>query len=258
MPLLGNNDFNRHQMQRWELAHKAPPAEQSIPARLEKFRHEILLGWQFGYLLIPLALVAFAISARRPQTWCLLAYLVILDGFWLFFTHLQGRFFLLAAPVAALMVAQCNWRRATPAIAIVVVLFATIAWWGVHNRLIVRLNEVNNDKVRALGAEDLSDLLLADIAPEGLPTGVKLVLIGDARAFWYPVPMSQLRYRTVFDIKGVGPDFLTAWAGPEVNGPNVWIAIEPSEIRRFLRTYKDLPPVPDDVLQRDGIYVIKR
>ena len=38
------------------------------------------------------------------------------------------------------------------------------------------------------------------IDPASLPTDASVVLIGDARAFLYGVPMSRLHYKTVFDV----------------------------------------------------------
>ena len=51
--------------------------------------------------------------------------------------------------------------------------------------------------------------LYGTIAPTELPKTGTIYLIGDARAFVYPIPMSRLRYRTVFDVKDA-PDIVQA------------------------------------------------
>ena len=71
----------------------------------------VALGWQFGYALLPLASIAFVLSIRQPQAWCLGLLLGCLTFFWLCFTHLQPRFFVLAAPIAALLLACVDWGR---------------------------------------------------------------------------------------------------------------------------------------------------
>ena len=60
--------------------------------------------------------------------------------------------------------------------------------------------------------------LYEQMTPIGLPESGTIFLIGDARAFLYPVPMSRLRYRTVFDVKSDAPDIVQAWMGTETPG----------------------------------------
>jgi hypothetical protein len=81
-------------------------------------------------------------------------------------------------------------------------------------------------------------------------------LVGDAKAFCYQRPMSRLRYRTVFDV-GPGEDAIAAWIGDAVD-PSTAILVDPSELARFERTYRNLPPIPPDVLQRGQPYLLWR
>ena len=108
MPILGHGDFNDRQVQRWKAAHEPRPDQQTFAARVDAFRKAVIgvrVGpsvkfsietdaWQFGYLLLPVSLIAFGLSIRRPQSWCLMqALLLMLTVFWLGFTHLQGKIF---------------------------------------------------------------------------------------------------------------------------------------------------------------------
>jgi hypothetical protein len=69
-------------------------------------------------------------------------------------------------------------------------------------------------------------------------------LVGDARAFLYPVPMSRLRYRGVFDVSSTA-SFRAAWLGE--NPPDdAIVVVAPGELARFESTYRNLPPMPDD------------
>jgi hypothetical protein len=304
MPVLGHGHFNAAQVDRWEKAHKPPVEQQSPRARLVALRDQVALGWQFGYLLLPLGLIAFVLSIRRPQAWFLFGLLLILTVFWLGFTHLQARFFLLAAPICALLIAQVDWRfsgisrsalnsreqlrasdlvgsapRTVPtaaqgtvgsadptrfsrgasiAISLLVGLAITVAWWKTHNELLDRLYGPAGKKAAVLGIDNLNWLSLDHLVPEGVPDNVTLVLVGEARAFWYAgLPMSRLKYRTVFDVKGEGHDFVTAWAGPVANRPLTWRLIDPAELIRLSRTYRDLPEVPEGILKDGAPYVEK-
>ena len=79
---------------------------------------------------------------------------------------------------------------------------------------------------------------------EGIPEGATVNLIGDARAFWYPLPMSRMKYRTVFDVDGKDPlDIVQAWEGRTLPA-DAWLVVDPSELDRFEQTYWGLPPVP--------------
>lgn len=255
MPMLGKDHFNDAQVQRWEAAHKPPPAQRSFGGRAAALRDEVLLGWQFGYLLLPLGVICLGLSLRRPQAWFLFGLLLILTCFWLGFTHLQSRFFLLAAPIAALLVAQADGllqrcldsRWGTAGAALLVGVFAAIAWRNTNEALFGKLyGPGSNYGVVALGIDKLNWLSTDRFFPDGLPDNGTLVLVGDARAFWYSgVPMSRLRYRTVFDVKDDGPDIITAWAGQDATRAATWWVIDPAELYRFSTTYLHVRKVPE-------------
>jgi hypothetical protein len=71
--------------------------------------------------------------------------------------------------------------------------------------------------------------------------------VGEARAFWYPLPMSRLRYRTIFDADtSGGRDVLEAWTAGWPPKRSEWILIDPRELERFSRTYQPFPEFPKE------------
>jgi len=73
-----------------------------------------------------------------------------------------------------------------------------------------------------------------------------VILVGDAKAFWYAVPMKRLRYQTVFDVR--------EW---EIEKAGLFV-IDPGEIERFRRTYKGLPELPQWMRGIDKPTVVER
>jgi hypothetical protein len=77
-----------------------------------------------------------------------------------------------------------------------------------------------------------------------------VLLVGDARAFLYAVPMSRLRYRTVFDVPSEPPDLETAWLrsldetesrmDPTLKsvGKDPIVIFNRSELDRLAKTYR--------------------
>ena len=261
--LLGRDHFSDVQVERWNRAHAAPPAERSLRGRLGAYWNQVLAGWQFGFVLIPLGILAAGLSIRRSETQFLFSLLVLLTIFWIFFTHLQGRFYVLALPIAALLLAQ-TWQletisRATQAIRasiIAIVVIASICSSLLLNGdLLSRLYSRELPLAPMLGVDDFTWLMPK--ALEQVPADAPIILVGDARAFWYPIPMSRLRYRTIFDADtSNGRGILDAWAGPPQDRRNAWLWIDPDELKRFSRTYQPCPPVPDEVAARDRAYLV--
>ena len=217
-----------------------------------KPKEQIAKDVRFGYVLFPLALACAALVYRRPETWLLLAMLALMLAIWLAFTHLQSRFFVLAIPVAALLIAQVR-DRAALATGVVAVMLALIGIGVMHGRMTMWLNEKRVAPL--LGFEGLSQFMVPEVAAT-LPDDVTLALVGDAKAFCYQRPMSRLRYRTVFDVAG-GDDAIAAWLSEPLDGKTS-VLVDPGELGRFARTYRNLPPVPPDVLQRGEPYLFDR
>jgi hypothetical protein len=248
--LLGRGHFSAVQSERWKAAHSPREDQRSAGARLGAAWEQIIADARFGYALIPFAVVYAALAYRRPETWLLLAMLVLLIVFWLGLTHLQGRFFVLAVPLAALLIAQVRGRVAIAA-GVAAALLAVIGLSIVHPRASSYLHD--KGLARILGVEALGDLTPQVV--NDVPADATLVLVGDAKAFYYQRPMSRLRYRTVFDVTD-DADWLTAWAG--IPAPNATVLVDPRELSRFGRTYRGLPPAPPEVIGRTDTFILGR
>ncbi len=267
--VLGQGHFSDAQVDRWKQAHAPRPDQRSLPARLAAWRSDVWLGWQYGYLLLPLGLVAGIVAAsnrhrinsRHPDllknirmaAFSSIAMFVGLSVVWLGFTHLQGRFFILGVPIAALLVGHIPWGRLAPIGAVIVLLAAVPGWSRLHSVLAERLYE--NKLSLLLGFEQLSDVFVPQAFTDPLASAAPVVLVGDAKAFVYPGPMSRLSYRTVFDVDAQpGESSIDAWArgGP----PNAWLLVDPVELRRFHDTYRSIPPLPVEYAGRTEPFVI--
>lgn len=244
--VLGRGDFDDAQIERWHNAHSARPDQQSLTARLHALWTEVIANWQFGYLFIPAALASLVVTFRQPQTSYLAILLLILLIVWLFFTHLQSRFFILAVPLCALLIARLPGGVAFP----LVLAQAVVAF--------ILLQQHFGPRVvpPALGTEDLS-WAIPDAAST-LPADAPLALIGDERPFVYQRPMSLLVYRTVFDVKSARGDLIQAFAGPNPPTGPQWLLISPDELQRFARTYQPFPPVPAEIIAHQQPYLIER
>ena len=270
--LLGHDGFDANQVQRWERAHQAIAAQKPVLERVKTFGREIIFGWQFGYLILPLGVagmvVSIVIASRRRMAIALGLLLVLLALFWLFFTHLQGRFFILAAPIAALLAGQLPWGRGAIAGVLLVAIAAGAAWFNVNQRLRVMLYGSTAENrpgliqpagtFQPIGSDDLSWLLPEGIDAAKLPKEVTVYLIGNARAFYYPIPISQLRYRTVFDVPDpAGQELIPAYMGKKEIDAGDWLVIDPSELKRFSATYQPFPAIPKEIAKHPGAYVEK-
>jgi hypothetical protein len=250
LPQLGHGYFSEVQVERWRHAHAARPDQRSITARLEAGWTQVLGNWQFGFLVIPLAVIGGGIGWREPNVWFLGTMLFLLAVFWLGFTHLQGRFFVLAIPICALLVATMPPRALLGAVSVQVVMAIIVLntqfLGGQRPEFIHGL----------LGTDDLS--LMIPPAASSVPGDATLTLVGDARAFVYQRPMVRLKYRTVFGADTSSGDVIAAWAGPPAAGHEQWLLIDPVELERFARTYPPFPPLPAEVLAQHEPYMVRR
>jgi hypothetical protein len=253
--VLGRGDFDDAQVQRWHNAHTARPDQTPLPALLHggwikaianwAGWTEVIANWQFGYVLIPAALVSIILTFRQPETWFLSIVFLALTVVWLFFTHLQGRFFILAVPICALLVAKLRWGGF-----LVVVAQAVVGFGLLQEHFYPRVVP------QALGTEDLS-WAIPDAALK-VPQDATLVLVGDERPFVYQRPVSLLVYRTVFDVKGDRGDLIEAFSGPKSPTGRQWLLISPDELQRFAKTYQPFPPVPPEIAAHQQPYLMER
>jgi 4-amino-4-deoxy-L-arabinose transferase-like glycosyltransferase len=257
MPVLGRGDLTTTQMERWDMSLKPPPTERSIHARLKKLFTDVLIGWQFGYVILPLGLIALGMTMRRPEIWFLFGLLLILTVFWLSMTHLQARFFVLAVPICAMLAANFHAHSIRAVAGGLILVAMIVSWVQTSSALAAKLYATGDrDGVAAVLGRDGRDLFQAMFIPDDLPKDAKVLLVGDAKAFLYPIPMTRLRYRTVFDVRG-GGDLLSAWIGVDGRKAGEWMFVDPIELKRFSTSYHGLPPLPPAIAKREECYVEK-
>ena len=240
--LFGRAHFSETQQKRWHDAHSPTAAQQSITARARAGWEQIAADWRYGYLLIPVGLACVVVSIQRSAAKVLLIILFGWLTFWFALTHLQGRFFVTVIPLAAMALALMQTRRqlvfgyfaATLAILI-----------GLTIQVVTFTERVGMWRDRQwLAVEDFKQFLAEDVA-DLVEKKHEIVLVGDARAFWYPLPTSKLRYRTIFDV--------TTWHRDE----SAYTVVDPVEVERFSKTYFGVPPLPPNLQgPRDHAFVI--
>jgi hypothetical protein len=245
MNVLGRAHFTEDQVQRFITAHRPPPEEAAPAARLAATWNNVIVQWQFGFVILPLAIVAAAARWRSRHTWMLVLTGVIIFIVWIGFTHLLGRFLIMLVPMAALLIGRVRWGRAWDILAVVLLITsAALSWHGMYARLIV----TTRDPLRSalIGRQDLSFTIPEELL-EMRDDNKQVGLVGDAGAFLYQIPMTRLHYRTVFDVPANGSDPIDAWVGPQAKGdPNWLLVVNPTEIERLHRTYIGIPALPDD------------
>ncbi len=132
MSVLGRGHFSQMQEMRWELAH-APRADQhSAGAHVRAAWEQIVIDWRYGYLLLPMALAAGCVAWRDRRARLLLLLLLALGVFWIGFTHLQSRFFVLGIPLGAMLLGHVGRERWLRVAGALVVLAALGGWIGVR------------------------------------------------------------------------------------------------------------------------------
>jgi hypothetical protein len=245
--VLGHGHFTPVQVERWQAAHSPRPDQKGIAPRLVAACVQIGIDWRYAYVLIPLALIAIALGRQKTETHLLAVLLALMAIFWIGLTHLQSRFFVLAIPVMALLIGQSPRRIWKPTIAGVLIIAGAVAWTSLHERL------KEFTKVAGLiGLEDLRQLLPEGLAKEIANDDRPVVLVGDAKAFWYPV--KQVRYRTVFDVDAVGAEsVIAAWIGKTPMRSDALVIMDFGELERFAHTYKGIPELPKDLRGQGGV-----
>jgi hypothetical protein len=268
MKLLGRAHFSPDQVERWERAHAVPADKSPIPARLRAAWDQIFVDWRFGYVILPAAALAVlyplltgrrhhalspgtpgervgvrgssdlqvASGAPEPQPTAFLPALVAAWFlFWLFFTHLEGRFFVLAVPVLAMIVARVELPIAR--LALLCGLLLQVGFGMLNFQPPIAQQFIPYRDLIAIDTFPLPDDL-ADAAS----TGASVCLIGDATPFRYPLPSARLHYRTVFDVDPRGRPIEDAWADGCPRHPGDLLLLDFNELARFSQTYFAIPP----------------
>jgi hypothetical protein len=245
MSLFGRAHFSPEQAERWRLAYVPPPAQQSATGRLKAAWNQIFADWRYGFAIIPAGVFGFTRLWKKQRTKLQSLFLIVLLlmwlGFWLGFTHLQSRFFVLAVPVLAMLICQIETPLANLALTCGLLLQAGFGLLNLHERLRDSLGVRDGvDRSALIGLEHYQPVLEEKLKGALEGTG-HLSLVGESRAFMFEMPMSRLHYRTIFDVDARGRDPVDAWFDgfPRKEGDTVLIDYE--ELRRFARTYHAIP-----------------
>lgn len=259
---LGSHNLTPAQIDRFITAHEPTSDQATLGARGNALVEQVLAWWQYGYVLVPLGFAAAFCRLRRPAGVFFSVVMVWILFVWLFFTHLEGRFFVPIIPTAAL--AAGAWFVQIPSRApraTVIAIGATILSFAlgllvVVTQFVLQARPGQQDSYFAVFS-NRSELLIAlhpefrDVADKVSQPDFKLALIGDAQAFLYPMPSANLLYRDVFDVNiPAGVSLTDGWLGQSVDTlrhEGYWVDIDPSELRRLTGTYRDLAPLSDDL-----------
>lgn len=241
------------QVQRWRAAHSPRADQQTILARGAEFWRQVPGDWRYGYLLIPGALIALG-ARRTPQSALLLLILLAMSASWGMLTHLQGRFLVGLIPLCALAIGGSSARIAM-LLALAVLIGSVPGQYRVVQQLLPVARTLGDAQL--LGSTDMRTLFASALQPPPIAERIEawereqagpLLLVGEARAFFFPMESGRLRYRTVFDVPSKPDDDpIEAWRRGLVSGTEASLAlIQPAEVARLARTYRGMPAPPVD------------
>jgi len=250
MPMLGAGHFTPEQVERFNVAHMPTEADAPLKARANLLATRIVWDWQYGYVLPLAGLVLGCIAWRDVRAMALVVLVLIVAGIWIGFTHLQGRFATVMIPMLGMLIGLAPpmvWTRLAGSVVLAVV---AISGWVQISQVLEPTANIGRQGFFGIG--DLSVFMPEAINPEDPPKGT-VALVGDARAYVYTIPMERLRYRTAFAIKPAN-HWLDAWAGADQAD---LIVIDPNEWHRLWKTYRHIPPLPDQ-FQRPVTILMER
>jgi hypothetical protein len=240
--IFGKAHWSDTQAERWKRANHLPRADQqNLPARLHAGWDQVLGDPRFAFALIPLGIAAACVRRDRESI-ALIALVLVQAILWLFFTHLQSRFFVLSIPICAMLIAGVRFRGSDWIFGFIAIAFCIGGTCFVAGKLAaaqMRFADLRLDLFSLTGHPTLREFA-------GLPdtdTGKTIELVGGAQAFLYDVPMSLLYYRTVFDVDAQsGESAEQAWRkGWPPDGPDVSVIRDEADLERLRRTYWGIP-----------------
>lgn len=258
MNLMGHGHFTPEQVDRFNTAHQPPPDHRGIVAACGDTLSQIAINGDYGAIFWPavlLAGIAGVMLSRKTGTRREIIFLLIVIGVmlvvWIGFTHRIGRFFVVGIPPGCLLLglwcqgqvsASTAMRRlsiALPSAVLAVLLLTSIS------RLSMPLSSAAQGNEGVLvGLRDFTPLM-SEATVQAVKDHRVVVLVGDAQAFLAPIPMSQLSYKTVFDVQTNGRDAITAWTdGAPIGTGGRLLLINVDELSRLSATYKNISPPP--------------
>ncbi len=244
MHILGQGHFTDQQVDRFLVAHTPPPSLLTGPARLATYCSSVLGQWQFGFVLIPLAIAGVLSAGRRPAVRFLATVFAVQTIIWIGFTHLQPRFFTPVIPFAAALVALAiHKRRYARPLVLIVSLSALVGFVPLHLEFERYLN--GPEQIRYFfGNDDLKFCVPRQLATLIDHPETKIALIGNAEPFFIPVAAAQITYRSVFDVViPQGSNCIDAWLGQSVIElrKDHLVEISLPELKRLSETYTHIP-----------------
>ncbi|MEM6314954.1 MAG: hypothetical protein AAF743_12755, partial [Planctomycetota bacterium] len=164
--LFGQGHWTDLQVERWEVAHSARPEHSPWYRLFDEVLVDPRSGWVFPLVGLGLGVLTLVLGLRSkrdsgvPPTSSAAGFLLLmLSGwavFWLFFTHLQPRFFTPAIPIAAMLCVLWRWQAAVPvAASCLVATFITVPWQLVPFRVFIGMQdpwlrlEISSEQVAA-------------------------------------------------------------------------------------------------------------
>ncbi|HMO26819.1 MAG TPA: hypothetical protein PKB10_11160 [Tepidisphaeraceae bacterium] len=262
MEWLGGGAMDALQQERWRAAHSPRVDQLDVGSRWHAFITHTTTEWRGAYWLGAgmIGVIGLGLIRRSMLGLTLAIALAGLLTFWLTLTHLQGRFLVFAIPLVAmgamLLPARAMPLALAPAIASVVIGFVFAG--RDLSRVSPVMGMTDPQQLTALAVQD------DEIARLITQTDRPIVLVGEAKAYWYAVPADRLIWRSVFDVASHAPtasplsadEFVRAWVGEVPAG--AIIIVFPGELRRFANTYRHLPPLPSEWEPMSAPFVYRR
>ncbi|MCH7839288.1 MAG: hypothetical protein IID38_03500, partial [Planctomycetes bacterium] len=238
---------------RWERGHTPPPEERSIRAKLTHLWRHLL--WdryhRFGPAVFLLALGGLLWRRRGRADAALIVIVMIQTGVWLFATHLYARFAVPLLIPLTLLAGRCvvgapsanRWR------CVVGVLALGGAWNFAHALNLHRAEAVYGVPSSLFYRGFVPGYEYLGLINERLPAGAKVLLVGDARAFYVRCAAD---YHVVFNLDPFAQavrdeDDLLAWLRAE---KYTHVLIHWAEIDRLRSSYGFGPEVNPALLDR--------
>jgi MFS family permease len=249
MRIFGKAHFSDVQVERWRQAYLPDKDHRSVGGHLSALETQILADWRYGVALLPLGIATFLITFRKPAALYLMGLLLFQLLFWLFFTHLQSRFMVIAIPIIALMIAQSErrewfWVCTLTAVGMICYCGVTVTM-KLERSLALDRRLVSANGVGILGRQNFEGFRLLDI--KSLRPGASVDLVGDSCAFLYQIPMTRLHYKTVFDVdtSDRSKSIVQDWLAGMPRDALPWLdASGSADLARFAKTYYAIPPLP--------------
>ena len=230
--VFGDGGWPPELVQRWDTAHSLADGE----SRIGRLFSDILANPRFAWIFWPTALAAAGYAFfRRDRAGMLLAlWIGLMLAIWLGFTHLQARFMTPALAPAAILIGLAITPRLRLAGIILAGLIAVAGFVYLLPVAFERTAPGRHEEVRLYGFEDL--LLLTALADVPGAAERPVYLVGDARAFLYPV--DDLHYQVVFNVPPTEDPF-EAWLGDAlVNAPDdALVVFDYRELNRLSESY---------------------